>query len=106
MSIDRGGALQVLGEPRRRAIVELLSADEMPAGAISGRFSDVSSPAISQHLRVLKDAGLIVERRDGARRLYRANSDALRVLGAYLNDLWTSSQRVAERARLEMPSQA
>ncbi|MEU6248647.1 metalloregulator ArsR/SmtB family transcription factor [Glycomyces sp. NPDC047010] len=62
MSFDSGRALQVLGAPRRRGVLELLPTDELSAGEISRRFAEVSAPAVSQHLRVLRDAGLLVER--------------------------------------------
>ncbi|HET6762014.1 MAG TPA: metalloregulator ArsR/SmtB family transcription factor, partial [Longimicrobiaceae bacterium] len=62
--------LHALAEPRRRAILALLREDELSAGDIAARFP-VSWPAISQHLGVLKSAGLVAERRQGTRRLYR-----------------------------------
>ncbi|WP_209326252.1 ArsR/SmtB family transcription factor [Brevibacterium renqingii] len=89
-----GRAFRALGEPRRRAILELLSADELPAGEVSRRFTEVSAPAVSQHLGVLKDAGLLIEHRDGTRRLYRTSTSALELLCTYLNDLHASSRRV------------
>src|SRR5437763_17209491 len=64
-------AFAALGEPRRREILRLVSSRELSVGDIARRF-DVTRPAISQHLRVLKEAGLVTERRDGTRRLYRA----------------------------------
>ena len=67
-------ALKALAEPRRRAILRLVWSQELPATEIAGQFPDVSRPAISQHLAVLKDAELVTERRDGTRRLYRANT--------------------------------
>lgn len=96
MTLNRDQALQVFAEPRRRAILELVAENELPAGRISAHFSDVSASAISQHLRVLKNAGLLVERRDGTRRLYRADAQALEELRAYLNDLWAASLKVAQ----------
>ena len=63
--------------PRRREILRLVREVELPAGAIAAQFGDVSRPAISQHLRVLRDAGLLVERRDGTRRLYRTRPEGL-----------------------------
>lgn len=96
MTLNREQALQAFAEPRRRAILELVSENELPAGQISSQFSDVSASAVSQHLRVLKNVGLLVERRDGARRLYRADAEALEELRSYLNDLWASSLKVAQ----------
>ena len=63
---------------------------ELPATDIADRFQDVSRPAISQHLGVLKEAKLVNERRDGTRRLYRANTDTMAELRAFLDDYWTS----------------
>lgn len=82
-------ALRALSEPRRRAILRLVSAQERTAGEIAAEF-DVTRPAISQHLSVLKEAGLVSERRDGARRLYLAKRDGLRALRALLDDLWSA----------------
>ena len=80
-------ALRALAEPRRRAILRLVSGQERSAGEIAAEF-DVTRPAISQHLTVLKEADLVTERRDGARRLYLARGDGLRALRALLDDLW------------------
>ncbi len=67
-------ALRAIAEPRRREILRLVWSAELPAGEIARRF-DVTRPAISQHLSVLKEAGLVTERRDGTRRLYRARPE-------------------------------
>jgi DNA-binding transcriptional ArsR family regulator len=89
-------ALRAIAEPRRRAILELVSSQELPAGEIAAHF-DVTRTAISQHLTVLKSAGLITERRDGTRRLYRAQPEGLDQLRAMLESMWTSSLDVARR---------
>jgi len=83
-------ALKALAEPRRRAILRLVWSQELPATDIADRFPDVTRPAISQHLAVLKDADLVTERRDGTRRLYRANTQTMAELRAFLDDYWTS----------------
>lgn len=83
-------ALRAIAEPRRRAILALVGDDELSAGDIAGHF-EVSRPAISQHLRVLKDCGLMVERRQGTRRLYRRSPGALAELRVYLDDFWGES---------------
>ena len=83
-------ALKAIAEPRRRAILRLVWSDELPASAIAEQFPDVSRPAISQHLTVLKDAELVTERRDGTRRLYRANPQTMADLREFLDDYWTS----------------
>jgi DNA-binding transcriptional ArsR family regulator len=83
-------ALKALAEPRRRAILRLVWSEELPATDIADAFTDVTRPAISQHLAVLKDAELVTERRDGTRRLYKANVDTMAELRAFLDDYWTS----------------
>ena len=80
-------AFQALAEPRRRAILRLLNGTEMSAGDIASRF-EVTRTAISQHLRVLNDSGLISERREGTRRIYRARPEGMKDLRAYLDEFW------------------
>jgi len=80
--------LQALAEPRRRAILRLVRDQERPAGDIAAHFPDVTGPAISQHLRVLERAGLVRERRDGTRRLYRARPEGLAELRQWIRDFW------------------
>ena len=80
-------ALRAIAEPRRRDILRLVWDAELPAGEIAARFS-VTRPAISQHLKVLKEAGLVDERRDGTPRLYRARPQGLAELRAFLEDMW------------------
>ena len=96
-------ALKALAEPRRREILRLVWSQELSATDIAARFRDVSRPAISQHLGVLKDADLVTERRDGTRRLYRANGDTMAEVRAFLDTYWTSGlerlRDVAEAAQ-------
>ena len=80
-------ALQAIAEPRRREILRLIQGQERTVGDIADRF-EVTRPAISQHLRVLREAGLVVERRDGTRRFYRARPEGLVELRAYLEGFW------------------
>jgi DNA-binding transcriptional ArsR family regulator len=80
-------AVRALAEPRRRDILQLVRDDELSAGAIASHF-DVSRPAVSQHLRVLKSAGLLDERRDGTRRLYRVRPEGFAELREFLDDFW------------------
>jgi DNA-binding transcriptional ArsR family regulator len=89
-------ALRALAEPRRRAILQLVAHDELPAGQIAAEF-DVTRPAVSQHLAVLKNAGLVSERRDGARRLYRARPEGLAALREMLDSMWASALDVARQ---------
>lgn len=90
-------AFAALAEPRRREILRLVASGELSAGAIARRF-DVSRPAISQHLRVLKDTGLVTERRDGTRRLYRARPETIAQLWGYLEVFWSESLRSLKAA--------
>jgi DNA-binding transcriptional ArsR family regulator len=80
-------ALRAIADPRRREILALVRERELPAGEIAARF-DVTRPAISQHLAVLRDAGLVTERRSGTRRLYRARPGGTAELRAWLEDFW------------------
>lgn len=77
-----------LAEPRRRAILLALEKGELTAGQIGARF-DVTRPAISQHLGVLRAAGLVTERRDGTRRWYRARPEGLVPVRAFLDTFWS-----------------
>jgi DNA-binding transcriptional ArsR family regulator len=80
-------ALKAIAEPRRRQILRLVRDDELSAGEIASQF-DISWPAVSQHLGVLKEAGLVDERRNGTKRLYRARPQGLADLKAFLDDFW------------------
>jgi DNA-binding transcriptional ArsR family regulator len=91
---DMDEALRALAEPRRRAILRLVAHTELAAGEIAGCF-DVTRTAVSQHLTVLKNAGLLTERRVATRRLYRARPDGLAGLREFLDQMWASSQEVA-----------
>ena len=81
-------ALKALAEPRRREILRLVWDRELPATSIADHFGEVTRSAISQHLGVLKEAGLVTERREGTRRLYRARPEGLHDLRAFLEDFW------------------
>lgn len=83
-------ALRALAEPQRRRIVQVVGAGELPAGEIAEHFA-ITPQAVSQHLRVLKAAGLLNERRVGTRRLYAVRPEALASVRAYLDELWPSS---------------
>jgi DNA-binding transcriptional ArsR family regulator len=88
--------LLALSSPRRREIVRLVWANERSAGDIAKAF-DVTWPAISQNLRVLREAGLVKERRQGTSRYYKADRTALKPLEAYLHGMWS---RNIDRLRL------
>jgi DNA-binding transcriptional ArsR family regulator len=80
-------ALRAIAEPRRREILRLVRDDERTAGEIAAHF-EITRPAVSQHLRVLKEADLVSERRDGTRRYYRARMETIRDLQRFLEDFW------------------
>jgi DNA-binding transcriptional ArsR family regulator len=88
--------IQALAEPRRREILELIRERELTAGEIASGF-DVTRPAISQHLGVLKEAGLVSERREGTRRFYRARPEGLKELREFLEGFWTFSLQQLKR---------
>src|SRR5213082_347105 len=94
--------LQALGDPTRRSVLEQLREGPRAVGEIAAELP-VSRPAVSQHLRVLKEAGLVTERRNGTRRLYRLNPDGLDELRRYVEDYWTDAlaafKAEAERER-------
>jgi DNA-binding transcriptional ArsR family regulator len=89
-------ALRALAEPRRRAILRLVARDELAAGEIAAAF-EVTRTAVSQHLTILKNAGLLAERRAGTRRLYRARPEGLAGLRQFLDDVWGESLDTARR---------
>ena len=95
-------ALRAIAEPRRRKILQLVAHDELAAGEIAAAF-DITRTAVSQHLTVLKNAGLLSERRDGTRRLYRARAQGLAGLREFLDDMWAgaldTARRIAEAER-------
>jgi DNA-binding transcriptional ArsR family regulator len=80
-------ALRALSDPGRRRILTLVRDEEHSAGEIAAEFT-VSWPAVSQHLRVLREAGLVTERREGTRRLYRARPEGLDDVRAFLDEFW------------------
>jgi DNA-binding transcriptional ArsR family regulator len=82
--------VQAISEPRRREILRLVRDRELAAGQIASHF-EVTRPAISQHLTVLKNAGLVSERREGTRRIYRARPEGLVELRKFLEGFWDES---------------
>jgi DNA-binding transcriptional ArsR family regulator len=88
--------VRALAEPKRRAILQLIAHDELSAGEIANHF-DVTRPAVSQHLTILKSAGLIAERRDGTRRLYRLEPAGISELRHFVENLWSSALDSARR---------
>ena len=82
--------MDALGDPTRRAILERLSSGPLPVGELA-RGLPVSRPAVSQHLKVLKDAGLVIDRPVGNRRVYQLNPEGVGALRTYLDGFWNQS---------------
>ena len=89
-------ALRALAAPRRRQILSLVREGELSAGEIASHF-DVTRPAVSQHLNVLKEAGLVNERRNGTKRLYRARPEGLAPVKEYLEEFWDERLETLKR---------
>ena len=93
-------ALKAIAAPHRRTILRLVTDAELSAGEIAAHF-ELTRPAVSQHLGVLKEAGLVSERRNGTRRLYRARPEGLVELRTFLDEFWgerlEALKREAER---------
>jgi DNA-binding transcriptional ArsR family regulator len=89
--------MDALGDPTRRRIFELLQRGPRAVGELAGDLP-VSRPAVSQHLRVLKEAGLVTERREGTRRIYRLDPNGLGELRAYFDQFWTTALESFETA--------
>jgi len=98
-------AFEVLAEPNRRRILDLLRTEERPVGELVAELS-VSQPAVSKHLRILRDAGLVDVRQDAQRRLYRVRAEPLRALDEWLEPyrrMWASRLDDLERRLDSMP---
>jgi DNA-binding transcriptional ArsR family regulator len=97
----RDAGLGLLGDPSRRAIFELLARRPSSVGELAQQLP-ISRPAVSQHLRMLKEGGLVVARAEGTRRVYRLNPDGVAALRAWLDRVWgealTAFQKAAEAA--------
>ena len=90
-------AITALADPTRRAVLEELRGGPRAVGEIAARLP-VSRPAVSQHLRVLKDAGLVRDRAEGTRRVYSLNGDGLAELREYVNGFWDEALAAYEAA--------
>ena len=95
------GGLGLLGDPTRRVIFELLARRPSSVQELADRLP-ISRPAVSQHLRVLKEGGLVVSRPEGTRRIYRLNPDGVGALRTWLDGVWGDAlagfQKAAESA--------
>jgi DNA-binding transcriptional ArsR family regulator len=93
-------AVAAIADPLRRRVLELVRDEELSAGALASEFA-VSRPAVSRHLRVLRETGLVTERREGKHRLYRANLEPLAELRTWLDEYWagrlTALRALAEK---------
>ncbi|HUF58456.1 MAG TPA: metalloregulator ArsR/SmtB family transcription factor [Actinomycetota bacterium] len=88
--------LDAISSPRRREILRLVWDEELSSGEIAGKF-DVSWPAMSQNLKVLRTAGLVRERREGTKRFYRADREALGPVGDVLRQMWEQDLDALQR---------
>jgi len=91
-----GDPFDALGDPNRRAIVELLAAGHRSVSELA-RELPISRPAVSRHLRLLKEAGLVADRAEGTRRLYRLDDEGIAAVREYVEQVWGE---VAARFRL------
>lgn len=90
--------LRAVADPTRRAIMELVRDGERSAGDIAARFPGMSRPAVSQHLKVLADAGLVDVRRDGNRRLYALRPEGLADAAGFIERMWSVQLRRLKEA--------
>ncbi len=98
----RGDPFDALGDPHRRAIVELLGDGDRSVGDLAGELP-ISRPAVSRHLRLLKEAGLVNDRAEGTRRLYSLHDEGIEAVRAYLEQVWGEA---AARFRLAADNRA
>jgi DNA-binding transcriptional ArsR family regulator len=96
-----GSALAALADPTRRAVFERLRAGPLAVNALAAGLP-VSRPAVSQHLKVLKEAGLVVERSEGVRRIYSVRREGLKELRDWLDSFWDDALE-AFRREVEKP---
>ena len=95
-------SLRAIADPTRRAILRLVRDAECPAGEIAAQFPSISRPAVSQHLRVLVDAGLLDVRAAGNRRLFRWRPEGLRDAAGFVEEMWADGlQRLKLAAERE-----
>ena len=102
MTDSIGQTLIALGDPTRREVFELVAARPRAVGELAAELP-VSRPAVSQHLRVLKDGGLVVSRAEGTRRVYQLNPEGLSAVRAYLDRVWDEALRSFHKAAEATP---
>ena len=103
MSAYQERQLDALGDPTRRAILARLLNGPLPVGELAGEFP-ISRPAISQHLRVLKEAQLVTDRAEGTRRVYALNPDAFDSLRDYFDHFWNQALAAFKKKVEERPA--
>jgi DNA-binding transcriptional ArsR family regulator len=105
-----GDPFEALGDPNRRAILELLAGGDRSVSELAGELP-ISRPAVSRHLRLLKDAGLVADRAEGTRRLYRLDDEGIDAVREYLEQVWGEAtarfrllaENTGERPRRDRP---
>ena len=97
MVTDAERGITALGDPTRRAIFQLLAIGPRPVGEIA-REMPVTRPAVSQHLKVLKDAGLVTDRQQGTRRLYSLDPEGVAAMRAYFDRYWNHALTAFKQA--------
>ena len=102
MDANGVAGLGLLGDPTRRAIFELLARHSCTVGELAQQLP-ITRSAVSQHLRVLKDGGLVVSRAEGTRRIYRLNPDGVTALRAYLDRVWAEALTAFGKAAQAAP---
>jgi DNA-binding transcriptional ArsR family regulator len=101
--LPNSDAFEALGDPNRRAILRLLSEADLAVGQLAESLP-ISRPAVSRHLRLLKTAGMVAERAEGTRRIYRLQFEGAESVRAYLEDVWgTAAIRFRTVAEQQMP---
>ena len=103
MGTNGVAGLGLLGDPTRRAIFELLARRPSTVGELAQQLP-ITRSAVSQHLRVLKDGGLVVSRAEGTRRIYRLNPDGVTALRAYLDRVWAEALTAFGKAAQAAPT--
>ena len=99
-------ALEALGDPNRRAVLEIIAAGACPVQAIADRLP-ISRPAVSRHLRLLKEAGLVTDEAVGTQRVYRLRAEGVEAVRSYFEQLWSQAvvrYRLAAENVTERPS--
>ena len=102
MDTNGVAGLGLLGDPTRRAIFELLARHPCTVGELAQQLP-ITRSAVSQHLRVLKDGGLVVSKAEGTRRIYRLNPDGVTALRAYLDRVWAEALTAFGKAAQAAP---